>query len=99
MTGRTDAETPILLDNARRALATLERRLDGREWVALDAPTIADLALFGYTHVAEDAGLDLAAHPAICAWLDRVRALPGYMNDLVPYPPNARPGAGRSIYD
>jgi glutathione S-transferase len=99
MTGRTDAETPILLDNGRRALATLERRLDGRDWVVLDTPTIADIALFGYTHVADDAGLDLAAHPAICAWLDRVRALPGYVNDLVPYPANARPGASRSIYD
>jgi glutathione S-transferase len=99
MTGRTDAETPFLLEKGRAALATLERRLDGRDWVAVDVPTIADLALFGYTHVAGDAGFDLAAHPAISAWLDRVRALPGYANDLVPYPPNARPGASRSIYD
>jgi glutathione S-transferase len=99
MTGRIDDETPLLLATGRRALATLEGRLDGRDWVAVDAPTIADIALFGYTHVADDAGLDLAAHPAICAWLDRVRALPGYANDLVPYPPNARPGESRSIYD
>jgi glutathione S-transferase len=99
MTGRTDDETPLLLEKGRTALATLERRLDGRDWVAVDVPTIADIALFGYTHVADDAGLDLAGHPAICAWLDRVRALPGYANDLVPYPPNARPGASRSIYD
>jgi glutathione S-transferase len=99
MTGRTDGETPLLLEKGRTALATLERRLDGRDWVAVDTPTIADLALFGYTHVAEDAGFDLAEHPAIAAWLDRIRALPGYANDLVPYPPNARPGASRSIYD
>jgi glutathione S-transferase len=99
MTGRTDGETPHLLDKGRRTLATLDERLDGRDWVAADAPTIADVALFAYTHVADDAGFDLAAHPAICAWLDRVRALPGYANDLVPYPPNARPGESRSIYD
>jgi glutathione S-transferase len=99
MTGRTDDETPLLLAKARTHLATLDRRLDGRDWVATDTPTIADLALFGYTHVAGDAGLDLASHPAIGAWLDRIRALPGYANDLVPYPPNARPGASRSIYD
>jgi glutathione S-transferase len=99
MTGRTDDETPLLLDKGRRALATLDSRLGGRDWVAVDAPTIADVALFAYTHVADDAGLDLAAHPGICAWLDRVRALPGYANDLVPYPPNARPGRSRSIYD
>jgi glutathione S-transferase len=99
MTGRTDDETPFLLAKGRETLATLDRRLEGRDWVAVDTPTIADIALFGYTHVAHDAGFDLAAHPAIEAWLDRVRALPDYVNDLVPYPPNARPGAGRSIYD
>jgi glutathione S-transferase len=99
MTGRTADETPLLLGKGREVLATLDRRLGGRDWVAVDTPTIADIALFGYTHVAHDAGFDLAAHPAIEAWLGRVRALPGYVNDLVPYPPNARPGAGRSIYD
>jgi glutathione S-transferase len=99
MTGRTDDETPHLLATGRELLATLDHRLEHRDWVALDVPTIADIALFGYTHVAGDAGFDLAANPAIGAWLDRVRSLPGYVNDLVPYPPNARPGAGRSIYD
>jgi glutathione S-transferase len=99
MTGRTDDETPFLLANARDDLATLDRWLDGRDWVALDSATIADIALYGYTHVAEDAGLDLTAHAAIRAWLDRVRDLPGYVNDLIPYPPNARPGASRSVYD
>jgi glutathione S-transferase len=95
-TGRTDDETPFLLARGRELLASLDRRLERREWVAVDRPTIADLALFGYTHVAADAGFDLAAHPAIGAWLDRVRALPGYVNDLIPYPPNARPGQSRS---
>jgi glutathione S-transferase len=99
MTGRTDDETPFLLANGRRHLATLDRRLADRDWVALDVPTIADLALFAYTHVAEDAGFDLAGHPAIRAWIDRVESLPGYVNDLIPYPPNASPGASRSIYD
>jgi len=99
MTGRTNEETPFLLTKGREVLATLDRRLEGRDWVAVDDPTIADIALFGYTHVAHDAGFDLEAHPAIEAWLDRIRALPGYVNDLIPYPPNARPGAGRSIYD
>ena len=33
------------------------------------------------------------------AWLERMRALPGFVDDLVPYPANARPGASRSIYD
>jgi glutathione S-transferase len=99
MTDRTDDETPFLLAKGRSVLAKLDRRLDGRDWVAFDVPTIADIALFAYAHVAGDAGFDLAAHPSVEAWLDRVRALPGYVNDLVPYPPNAMPGASRSIYD
>jgi glutathione S-transferase len=99
MTDRTDGETPFLLAQGRSLLAGLDRRLDGRDWVAVDVPTIADIALFGYAHVAGDAGLDVAAHPSVEAWLDRTRALPGYVNDLVPYPPNAMPGASRSIYD
>jgi glutathione S-transferase len=45
MTGRTDGETPFLLDAGRGKLAELDRRLTGREWVATDAPTIADIAL------------------------------------------------------
>ena len=60
-------------------------------------PTIADLALFAYISRAGDAGL---AHPPhVAAWLERIRALPGFVDDFVPYPDNARPGASRSIYD
>jgi glutathione S-transferase len=99
MTGRTDDETPLLLDKGRATLATLDRRLDGRDWVATDAPTIADIALFAYTHVAGDAGFELAEYPSTTAWLNRIHALPGYVDDLVPYPPNARAGQSRSIYD
>lgn len=97
MTGRDPGDR---LDTARRALDLLELRLAVSPWAAGDAPTIADVSLFAYTHVAPDAGLDLAADwPAVAAWVDRTTALPGYVDDLVPYPANARPGAGRSIYD
>ena len=48
---------------------------------------------------AGDAGIDLAAFQAVQAWLDRVEAQPGFVDDLVPYPANARAGASRSIYD
>ena len=49
--------------------------------------------------VAGDAGFDLAEYPAVVEWIDRIRALPGYMHDFVPYPENALPGRGRSIYE
>jgi glutathione S-transferase len=90
-------------DSARRrgeqGLALLDRHLDGRSWVVGDGPTIADLSLYGYGHVAGEAGYDLAAYPSLQAWLRRVESLPGFVGDLQPYPANARPGASRSIYD
>ena len=78
-------------------LGFLEGHLTGREWVAGESYSVADVALYGYVHVAHEAGYDMPA--AVGAWLERVAACPGYMNDLQPYPPNARPGAGRSVYD
>jgi glutathione S-transferase len=81
---------------AESALIMLAAHLEERPFLVGEAPTIADVACFAYTHVAPEAGLELP--PAATAWLDRVRALPGFVNDLEPYPDNARPGAGRSIY-
>jgi glutathione S-transferase len=62
-----------------RALDALERGLEGREWLVGDAMSLADIALYGYTHVAGDAGFDLERYPAIGAWLDRVAAEPGHV--------------------
>jgi glutathione S-transferase len=55
--------------------------------------------MYGYTHTAPQADYDLTDYPAVEAWLRRVEGRPGFVNDLEPYPPNARPGAGRSTYD
>jgi len=62
-----------------RALDAMERHLDGRTFLVGDAPTLADLALYGYTHVADEGGFDLGRYPAISAWLDRIAALPGHV--------------------
>jgi hypothetical protein len=49
--------------------------------------------------VAGDAGIEAAAHPSVGAWLGRVERTPGFVNDLEPYPPNARAGAdGGSVH-
>ena len=80
-------------------VGAVEAHLAGREWLVGGGPTIADLSVFGYTHVAGDAGFELERYPAVAAWLERVRALPGFVDNLAPYPENARPGKGRSIYD
>jgi glutathione S-transferase len=62
-----------------RALDAMERHLDGRAFVVGDRPTVADVALYAYTHVAGEGGLDLGRYSAIRAWLDRVAALPGHV--------------------
>jgi glutathione S-transferase len=97
--GRDPALAAARSETGREALRVLEGHLAGRDWLVGEACTIADVSIFAYTHVAEDAGYDLAAHPVVSTWLGRVRALPGFVDDLVPYPENARPGRSRSIYD
>jgi glutathione S-transferase len=88
---------------ARRAagievLTLLDEHLRTRAFVVGDTYTIADVALYGYTHLAHEAGLPMDDFGAVDAWLERVAGLPGHMNDVRPYPANARVGAGRSIY-
>jgi glutathione S-transferase len=64
----------------RDALAAMERHLDGREHLVGDGYTIADIALYAYTHVAEEAGFELERYPAVQAWLARVAAQPGHVS-------------------
>jgi glutathione S-transferase len=83
---------------AVNALELLEAHLGRHDFFAADRYTIADIAIYGYAHVAGEAGIDLADFPALQAWCERVAAQDGYMNDLEPYPANAMLGAGKSIY-
>jgi glutathione S-transferase len=61
------------------ALTAMEGHLEGREYLVGDALTLADIALYAYTHVAPEGGFDLAPYPAIRAWIDRVAAEPGHV--------------------
>ena len=60
-----------------QALDVMERRLATHNWLTDSGPTIADLALFAYTHVAGEGEFDLARWPGIQAWIARLAALPG----------------------
>ena len=63
-----------------RALDAMERQLAGESpFFVGDAPTLADIALYGYTHVADEGGFELEGYPLLRAWLDRVAALPGHV--------------------
>jgi glutathione S-transferase len=80
------------------ALQIMNDRLGKSDYLAGERYSVADISLFAYVHVANEAGLELSEYPQVMEWIERVRGTPGYMNDLEPYPPNAWPGAGRSIY-
>jgi len=62
-----------------RALDVMERRLTDRAYLAGEHCTIADLALYAYTHVAEEGGFTLGDYPAIGAWMKRVAAAPQHV--------------------
>lgn len=61
------------------ALALMDEHLAKRDWFVIDRPTLADIALYAYTHVAETGGFSLQPYPALRAWLDRMAALPRHI--------------------
>jgi glutathione S-transferase len=83
---------------AHEALETVDRQLASRPFLAAGRYTVADVAVYTYGHVAEEAGLELSRYAAFREWLDRVAAQPGFVDDLEPYPPNASLQVGRSTY-
>jgi glutathione S-transferase len=62
-----------------RALAAMEGHLAGREYLVGDGLTLADIALYAYTHVAPEGGFELEAYPAVRTWLARVASEPGHV--------------------
>jgi glutathione S-transferase len=100
LTGRLDPDAPAAQARRRAGdelLGLLADQLADREFLVASGYSVADIAVYAYVHVAGDAGFTLP--DAVRAWIERVEAQPGFMNDLEPYPPNARPEASVSIYD
>ena len=87
-----------LRDRAERgaaALDVMERRLSDHAWLAGEAPTVADLALFAYTHRADEGGFDLARWPGVLGWVERTASLPGI--STLPRPGRAAEAAGQAM--
>jgi glutathione S-transferase len=61
------------------ALAVMETHLQRHDWFAGGRYTVADIALYGYTHCAAEGGFELAAYPAVSRWLARVAGQPGHI--------------------
>lgn len=73
------AAVPDLIAKGYAALGVMERHLSsGRDWFAGQAYSIADIALFAYTHKAGEGGFDLGRFPAVNDWIARVQAQPDY---------------------
>ena len=81
--GRSEAELGEKLAEKRRnghaALAVLEQALTGRDFLVGNQYSLADIALYAYTHVAPEGGFSLEPYPAIRAWCARVAAQPGHV--------------------
>jgi glutathione S-transferase len=60
-----------------RALDAMEHRLSAHPWLTDAGPSVADIALFAYTHVADQGGFELARWPGVAQWVARLAALPG----------------------
>jgi glutathione S-transferase len=61
------------------ALGVMEEHLEGRRFFVGGRYSVADVALYAYTHVADEGGFDLEGFPAVRAWLERVSSQPGYI--------------------
>jgi glutathione S-transferase len=82
LTHGIDVDSEALAERQRvgyLAFDAMESHLAGHEYLAGDGYSIADIALYAYTHVAHEGGFDLEAYPAIGAWLARVAAQPGHV--------------------
>jgi glutathione S-transferase len=76
-------ERRLMLESKRRdgyaALEVMERHLDGRDYFVGKRSSIADIALYAYTHVAEEGEFDLGRFPVVRRWLARIAAEPGHI--------------------
>ncbi len=66
-------------EKASRILSIMEAWLTGAHWLALGRPTIADIACMPYVAIGHEGGVPLTPYPAVRAWVERVKALPGFI--------------------
>jgi glutathione S-transferase len=73
------AELPRLQERGNQALSVMETHLRREPYFAGQRYTVADIALYAYTHCAADGGFELESYPALRAWLERVRSQPRHV--------------------
>lgn len=70
---------PSKREAGNAALKLMDDHLAGRDWFVGDRISIADIALFAYTHVAQDGGFDLQSYPNVTGWIQKLKQEPGYI--------------------
>lgn len=84
-----DADSPDAYEHhttwANEALDSLDAHLAENEFLLGETYTVADMAVYGYTHVAHEV-VDMSGRSAVAAWIGRVESQAGFMNDLAPLP-------------
>lgn len=73
------AELPRLQERGHKALGVMAQQLEKSDFFAGSKYSIADIALYAYTHCAADGGFELKRYPAVLAWLMRVKSQPGHV--------------------
>ena len=73
------AQHPAKKAAGEAALRLMDDHLARHDWLVGDGLTLADIALYAYSHVAEGGGFTLADYPTVQAWLKRVEGVPGYL--------------------
>jgi glutathione S-transferase len=72
-------QIPLKRQAGTAALKLMDEHLVGSEWLVGDGVSVADICLFAYTHVADEADFDLALYPAIVAWMERIMSHPKHV--------------------
>ena len=72
-------QIPLKRQAGTAALKLMDERLADRDWLVGDGISVADICLFAYTHVADEADFDLALYPAVVAWMERIMSHPTHI--------------------
>jgi len=74
-----DLDVAQAREKAKRIIGLMEARLAKHDWLALDRPTIADIACMPYVALSHEGGVSLQPYPRVRAWIGRIKALPGFI--------------------
>ncbi len=79
--GREDRADQIAMwhERGNKALKIMDRHLAKNDFLVANRYTVADIGLFGYTHVASEGEFDMSRYPSVRAWLERVKSTPNYV--------------------